>query len=112
LADLPGATFQVRVEVRVRKCFCAHKACQRRIFTERLPDGATPWARRTLRLAAALLAVGVAVGGHAGSRRTQRLQRPTPAASWRPVGHHASLPRPPDLHAVGVEAWSWRSGHR
>ena len=112
LADLPWATFQVRLEVRVRKFFCANKACQRRIFTERLPDVATPWARRTLRLADSLLAVGVALGGRAGSRLTQRLQRPTPPASLLQVVHNASLPRPPALHAVGVDEWSWRRGHR
>jgi transposase len=28
------------------------------------------------------------------------------------VVHHASVPRPPDLHAVGVDAWAWRRGHR
>jgi len=41
-ADLPWATFQVRLEVRVRKFFCSNQACQRRIFTERLPDVAKP----------------------------------------------------------------------
>lgn len=111
-ADLPWADFQVCLEVRVRKFFCANQACQRHIFTERLPDVAEPWARRTLRLADSLLAVGVALGGRAGSRLTQRLQRPTPLASLLQVVQHASLPQPPELHAVGVDEWSWRRGHR
>jgi len=112
LADLPWATFHVRLEVRVRKFFCTNTACQRRIFTERLPDVAQPWARRTLRLADSLLAVGVALGGRAGSRLTQRLQRPTPPATLLQVVHHAAVPQPPELHAVGVDEWSWRRGHR
>src|SRR6266404_5314513 len=41
---------------------------RRRIFTERLPTIAAPWARRTLRLAQRLLALGVALGGKAGVR--------------------------------------------
>lgn len=110
-ADLPWADFRVRLEVRVRKFFCANPACQRRIFTERLPDVAAPWARRTLRLAESLLAVGVALGGRAGSRLTQRLQRPTPTASLLQVVQNASLPQPPELHAVGIDEWSWRRGH-
>jgi transposase len=112
LPNLPWATFQVRLEVRVRKFFCANQACLRRIFTERLPDVAKPWARRTLRLADSLLAVGVALGGRAGSRLTQRLQRPTPPTSLLQVVENASLPQPPELHAVGVDEWSWRRGHR
>lgn len=111
-ADLPWATFQVRLEVRARKFFCSNQACQRRIFTERLPDVAKPWARRTLRLAESLLAVGVALGGQAGSRLTQRLQRPTPPASLLQVVQNAPMPQPPELHAVGVDEWSWRRGHR
>ena len=111
-ADLPWATFQVRLEVRVRKFFCTNAACQRRIFTERLPDVAQPWARRTLRLAESLLAVGIALGGQAGSRLTERLQRPTPPASVLRIVQNAPLPQTPSLQAVGVDEWSWRRGHR
>jgi transposase len=28
------------------------------------------------------------------------------------VVHNAAFPQPPDLHAVGVDEWSWRRGHR
>ena len=56
----------MRLQLRVRKWFCANPACVRRIFTERLPTVAAPWARRTLRLAHRLLALGVALGGRAG----------------------------------------------
>ncbi len=96
-ADLPWATFQVRLEVQVRKFFCENEACERHIFTEPLPDVAQPWARRTLRLAESLLAVGVALGEQAGSRLTQRLQRPTPPASLLHVVQIAPLPQ--TLHA-------------
>ena len=111
LADLPWADFQVRLEVRVRKLCCGNAACHRRIFTERLPDIAPPWARRTLRLAQSLLAVGVALGGRAGSRLTQRLQRPTPPASLLRVLQHAPIPTTPTLTALGVDDWAWRGHH-
>ena len=45
---------------------CRNRHCRRRIFTERLPTIAAPWARRTLRLAQRLIALGVALGGTAG----------------------------------------------
>src|SRR5262249_45831 len=66
LADLAWAQYRVCLQVRVRKWFCRHRACQRRIFTERLPTVVVPWARRTLRLTERLVALGVALGGTAG----------------------------------------------
>ena len=68
LADLPWAQYRVRLQLRVRKWFCHNRPGVRRIFTERLPTVAAPWARRTLRLAQRLLALGVALGGRAGVR--------------------------------------------
>jgi transposase len=66
LTDLPWAQYRVCLQLRVRKWFCHNRACPRRIFTERLPTVAAPWARRTLRLAQRLVALGVALGGKAG----------------------------------------------
>ena len=66
LADLPWAQYRVCLQLRVRKWFCGNRRCRRRIFTERLPTVAAPWARRTLRLAQRLIALGMALGGKAG----------------------------------------------
>ena len=66
LADLPWAQYRVHLQLRVRKWFCRNRACRRRIFTERLPTVAAPWARRTLRLAQRLGALGVALGAQPG----------------------------------------------
>ena len=71
LADLPWADYRVRLQLRVRKWFCRNRHCCRRIFTERLPIVATPWARHTLRLAQRLVAVGLALGGKAGVSLSQ-----------------------------------------
>jgi transposase len=59
LADLPWAQYRVCLQLRVRKWFCSKRHCRRRIFTERLPTITAPWARRTLRLAQRLVALGV-----------------------------------------------------
>jgi hypothetical protein len=55
---------------------------------------------------------GVALGGQAGSRLTKRLQRATPPASLLRVVHQTPVPLPPPLRVVGIDAWSWRRGHR
>jgi transposase len=75
LADLPWGVARVRWQLRVRKCVCANLHCPRRIFTERLPEVVAPWARRTRRLVAWLLAIGLALGGAAGVRLSRRLRR-------------------------------------
>src|SRR5262244_1528294 len=62
LADLPWAAYRVRLQLRVRKWFCRNRSCHRRVFTERLRTVAAPWARRTLRLAQRLIALGRALG--------------------------------------------------
>jgi transposase len=66
LADLPWAQYRVHLQLRVRKWFCRNPRGSRRLFTERLPTVAAPWARRTLRLAQRLVALGVVLGGTAG----------------------------------------------
>jgi transposase len=73
LADLPWSGYRVTWRLHVRKFFCRHAICPRHIFTERLPGIAMPWARRTLRLMTHLLAIGLALGGAAGVRLSQRL---------------------------------------
>src|SRR5918999_935969 len=57
LTDLPWSGNRVMWRLRVRKLFCRNTICPQRIFTERLPGLAAPWARRTVRLMAHLLAI-------------------------------------------------------
>jgi transposase len=111
LADLPWAQYRVCLQLRVRKWLCRHRACHRRIFTERLPTVAAPWARRTLRLAQRLIALGVALGGTAGvrlghawdvvvSRNTLlRMLRQQPAPSF------------PTPRVLGVDDFALRKRH-
>jgi transposase len=108
LADLPWAAYRVRIQLRVRKWFCRHPHCRRRIFTEPLPTVAAPWARRTLRLAQRLVALGVALGGKAGVRLGHdgdlTVRRNTLLRGLR------RLPRPvfPTPRVLGVDDWALR----
>jgi transposase len=68
LADLPWGAHRVAIRLKVRRLFCDNAQCARRIFAERLPGIAAPWARRTARLANWFTAVGFARGGAAGAR--------------------------------------------
>src|SRR5487761_383818 len=73
LADLPWGMHAVPLRLRVRRLFCRNARCARRIFSERLPGVALPWARRTRRLETRLTAVGLALGGAAGVRLARKL---------------------------------------
>jgi len=73
LTDLPGSGYRVTWRLCVRKFFCHNALCPRRIFAERLPGIAAPWARRTMRLMARFLAIGLALGGAVGARLSQSL---------------------------------------
>ena len=58
----------VRLELHVRRFFCPNPECARQIFTERLPNVVTPYARRTMRLTDVFTLIGFALGGEAGKR--------------------------------------------
>jgi transposase len=68
LADLPWMSCAVRFVVQTRRFFCHNLDCQRKIFTERLPNVVAPYAHKTLRLAEVLTLIGFALGGEAGQR--------------------------------------------
>src|SRR2546428_5128230 len=111
LADLPWAQYRVSLQLRVRKWFCHKRSCPRRIFTERLPTVAAPWARRTLRLAQRLIALGVALGGKAGVRLGHawdvRVSRNTLLRLLR----RQPEPEAPTPRVLGVDDWALRKGH-
>lgn len=112
LADLPWGPYAVCVQLRVRKFFCDHPACPRQIFTERLPTVATPWARRTRRLAQLLLAYGLALGGEAGARLVARLGLRTSPDTLLRLVQAAPTPHASAPQSIGVDEWAWRRGQR
>ena len=112
LADLPWAAYQVRLHMQVRKFFGGTPACPRRIFTERLPAVAAPWARRTGRLARCLSALGLALGGETGSQLAAQLGMPvSPALLLRRV-RSSQPPASPAPRVGGVDDWAFHTGHR
>jgi transposase len=111
LADLPWAQYRVSLQLRVRKWFCRNRACQRRIFTERLPTIAAPWARRTLRLAQRLLALGVALGGKAGVRLGHAWDLRVSRNTLLRLLRRQPQPEAPTPTVLGVDDWALRKGH-
>ena len=63
LRDLSAQGKPVKIQARSSRWRCRNHRCDRRIFAERLPRRATPFARRTARLAGIVELFGHGAGG-------------------------------------------------
>jgi hypothetical protein len=72
-SDLPWEGMPVRIQLHVRRFFCDTEGGAQRIFTERLPNTVSCYARRTCRLSASIEKIALALGGNAGSRLARQL---------------------------------------
>jgi transposase len=111
LADLPWSGYGITWRLHVRKFFCRHPTCPRHIFTERLPGLAAPWARRTLRLTARLLAMGLALGGAAGVRRSQSFDLTVSRNTLLRVIRRAPCPAIVAPQVLSVDEFALRKRH-
>lgn len=110
-ADLPWHGLKVRLELHLRRFFCDQPDCPRTTFVQRLPTVLPPYARRTARLAQALVTIGCALGGEAGARVAAELGiDASPDTLLRQL-----LARPDGARAtprvLGVDDWAFRKGH-
>lgn len=110
LADLPWHGVAVRIHLRIRRLFCDSTECPRRIFAERLPEVAPPYARRTKRLAEAIELIGFVLGGQAGVRTAARLGiHISPDTLIRAV-RRVPLPEVTTPRVLAVDDWAIRRG--
>lgn len=112
LQDRPCVDYTVTLLLQVRKFFCINPGCQRRIFTERLPQVTIPWARRTCRLAAYLTTIGLALGGAAGTRLSRRLGYRVSLNPLLQLVARQTLPPITTPKTLGVDDFAWRKGQR
>src|SRR4051812_43332236 len=108
LADLPWGGYAITIRLRVRRLFCRNARCERRIFAERLPGIALPWARRTRRLDGRLTALGLALGGNAGVRLGAKLGLAASRNTLLRRVRRAPVPPAVTPSALGVDDWALR----
>ena len=72
VADLPWHGVAVRLRLHTRRFRCRN-LCTKHIFCERIPRVVAHYARKTVRLNAALELIGFAIGGEAGARLAKEL---------------------------------------
>lgn len=110
LRDLPCVNYCLTILLEVCKFFCLNQECQRKIFTERLPAVALPWARRTIRFAEHLSAIGLALGGAAAARLGAQLNYAHSRNTFLRAVGHLILPLPETPKKLGVDDFAFRRG--
>jgi transposase len=112
VADLPWGEVMLYFHLNIHRFFCDNQQCQRKTFTEKLPEFVAPYARRTLRLATQQRATALTLGGEAGARLLEKLTMPTSGDTLlRLIRNGASDPPAHDkVCVVGIDDWAWRKG--
>jgi transposase len=110
--DLPCAGRPIRLLLTVKKFFCREASCQRKIFTERLPELIEVSSRLTKRLRSSVQEIGFATCGKGGERFSSKLGMPISDASLLWSLSQAPLPPIGKVTIVGIDDWSYRRGKR
>lgn len=110
LQDLPWQGFSVQLWVAAHRYRCRNPWCPRKVFCERLPRIARPYARQTDRLLGIIAVVGYVAGGLPGQRLLARLAiRTSDDSVLRRVKQNAPDDSTP-VRNLGVDDWAWRKG--
>src|ERR1700677_633536 len=115
LRDLSAQGAPVIVNARLGRWRCRNQLCDRRIFTERVPSLAAPFARRTARLAGIVRLLGHSAGGRPSERLMRRLGMPVSDTTiLAGLRKHARARSESSalaaVHVAGVDDWAWRKG--
>ena len=112
LRDLSAQGAPVIINARVARWRCRNERCDRRIFAERLPALAAPFARQTARLAEIVRLVGHSMGGRPSERLMRRLGMPVSDTTiLRNLNGHARFRSSNEaVRVAGVDDWAWRKG--
>ncbi len=110
--DVPCGGRCVQLALYVRKFFCRNPLCERKVFTERLPDLVRPWAKMTIRYCQQLTSIGLATCGKGGTRLAARLSMQTSRQTiLRRIMDLPDLPTGSILY-LGIDDFSFQRGCR
>ncbi len=110
LADVSCGLNAVILHVRVRRFVCRVRWCRRKVFAERLPDLAAPFARRTARLTAECRRTAFALGGEPGAHHLAGAGTAVSARTLLRLVRGTPLPSAEAVRVLGVDDWSRRKG--
>lgn len=110
LADLPCASWSMRLLWTVRRFFCDHPECSHVTFSEQVPSVACRYARKTNRLVQQQTGIAFEVGGEPGSRLSMSLRVPTSPDTLLRFIRTAPEEIFPTPQFLGVDDWAIRKG--
>lgn len=124
LLDAPWGSVPVQFNLRIRRFFCDAEPCGRATFAEQVEELTCPHAQRTQALNGSLRALGLALGGAAGSclgrilgilgsgdriLRRVRSAMPTPSASRQVIGSDEWATRKGKYYVSLIVDLEWRA---
>lgn len=114
LQDSPVQGQVVKIKLALNRWQCRHRKCGRRTFTDRSPGIASPYMRRTERMAEIVGLIGHRVGGRPGEYLMHRLGMPVSDDTiLRQLKHKDSASmQKSNIRVVGIDDWSWRHSSR
>lgn len=112
ITDLAIGHHPVMLHLRVCRFVCRNHHCPRRIFYERLPDLAAPYAKRTNRLRHRLQRVGPVVGGRPGARLAESEGHAVSFKTLQRYVRDMLCPGVSTPRCLGVDDWPLRKGQR
>lgn len=110
VTDRPILGESVVINVQIRRFRCHNQDCHCRTFTETVPGYIERRIHRSVPLQNVLTAVGMELGGQAGSRLAGRLAMPVSGSSLLRLVRRYRHPPVKDATAVGIDDWSIRRG--
>jgi transposase len=108
--DLPIIGSTLRLLLHVRRWRCLNPDCIAKTFSEPLPGLLAPTAQRTLRLTTTLQDLGLALGGEAGARQSQRQAMPTSPDTLLRLTRQIALPECVTPRVLAVDDFAFRKG--
>src|SRR5262245_14613766 len=112
LADLPWEGLPVRLILSVRKFFCLNPECSQRIFCERLPELAAPYAHQTLRFNELVITLGLAMGGRLGVRLAREMGLQIGRDAVLDRIRRANVAQTEKVSVLGVDDFAFRRGKK
>jgi len=110
IADLPWHGVAVRLELHTRKFRCRNEGCRRRVFCERLPKVAEPYARKTVRLTSVMTLLAFALGGEMGARTASKLNLKVSGDTLLKLMRRRKEQSHPAVKVLGVDDFAFRRG--
>lgn len=109
LKDLPIADHPVQLHLTVQRFRCLNQACARKTFAESLTGLALKHAQRTQRFTSASTALGMTLGGEAGTRTAQKLHLPVSSDTLLRLLRHTPLEtQDKALRVIGIDDWAFK----